>query len=48
MYYKFVDMNDKTWTIYAENESVAKRNFKRSARQKFKSMTPMPGFGVRK
>lgn len=48
MYYKFIDMNDKAWTVYGETEDVAKRNFKRTARQKFKSMTPMPDFGVRK
>jgi len=48
MYYKFIDENNKPWTVFGETEKVAKRNFKRTARMKFISMTPMPDFGVRK
>lgn len=48
MYYKFIDINNKSWTVYGETEEVAKRNYKRTARQKYKNMTPMPDFGVRK
>lgn len=48
MYYKFVDMSDKSWTVYGETENVAKRNFKKLAHAKFKAMMPIPGFGVKK